>query len=166
MGKEQFLVEHVLQNAKRNQSFAEAQKEFANSQVLFQSAVVSSYEKGVSLHEVKDKTPREGEMIVQVETAGINYSDLLMMKGQYHHKPQLPFTPGFELAGIIHSVGKNVTNWKEGDRILCMKNGETGAFSKFCTIHEKQDLILSLPYSISSDLAATIAVAYGSAYWA
>lgn len=71
---------------------------------------------------------------------------------------------GFELSGIVESVGKNVKNIKEGDRILCLKSSGTGAFAEYCTINEKLDLVVSLPYSVNFDVAASIGVAYGSAY--
>ena len=101
--------------------------------------------------------------MIKVETAGVNYSDLMMMNGSYHLRPQTPFIPGYEMAGSIHSVGKNVQKWKEGDRILCLKTSGTGAFAEFCIADEQSDVILPLSYTIDADLAPSIA-AYGSAY--
>lgn len=68
------------------------------------------------------------------------------------------------MAGIVKSLGKNVNNFKEGDRVLCLKTGGTGAFSQECLVNEREDMIVKLPYSISSDVAASLAVSYGTAY--
>lgn len=71
---------------------------------------------------------------------------------------------GYELCGTIHSIGKNISKWKKGDRILGLKCNGTGAFAEYCSMNVKKDFIVSLPYSISSDLAASIPVAYGTSY--
>jgi NADPH2:quinone reductase len=67
------------------------------------------------LEEVKERSPAQGEVLVNVEAAGLNFIDTYHRSGLY---PQdLPFTPGLEGAGIISAVGEGVTEFAVGDRI-------------------------------------------------
>lgn len=68
--------------------------------------------------EVPDPTPGPGEVLVEVKAAGVNYADLLMCRGTYGGKRPLPFTPGFEAAGVVTAMGGGVTDWKVGDRVM------------------------------------------------
>ncbi|KAH7729558.1 hypothetical protein AAVH_03033 [Aphelenchoides avenae] len=89
----------------------------------------------------------------------------MMIKNRHYRQPsQLPFVPGYELAGTVKAVGKNVTQWKEGDRVLGLKLQGTGAFAEYCILDEKVDVIHRLPYSIDAELAPSLAVAYVSGY--
>ena len=49
--------------------------------------------------------PKEGEVKIGIKAAGINFPDILMVAGKYQHKPELPFIPGFEVAGEILEMG-------------------------------------------------------------
>src|SRR3954464_8480296 len=62
--------------------------------------------------------PKAGEIKVRVASAGRSFADTLMVAGQYQHKPELPFTPGLELAGTVLEVGPGETRIKAGDRIM------------------------------------------------
>ena len=50
-----------------------------------------------------------GEVCIEVHFAGINFADTLMRLGLYQPRPPFPFTPGYEVSGIIHSLGEGVT---------------------------------------------------------
>jgi NADPH2:quinone reductase len=58
---------------------------------------------------------------VSVRAAALNFPDLLMTRGGYQHKPELPFTPGMEGAGVVEAVGEGVTRWRAGDAV-CFNN--------------------------------------------
>ena len=53
----------------------------------------------MSLDEVDQPTPGDGQLLVRVRAAGLNFPDVLMVQGQYQERPPLPFTPGVELCG-------------------------------------------------------------------
>ena len=73
-------------------------------------------------------SPKAGEIKVQVASAGLNFADTLMIAGQYQHKPELPFTPGLELAGTVLEVGPGETRIKPGDPIMAaVDHGGFGA---------------------------------------
>ena len=62
--------------------------------------------------------PGEGEVVVKVAAAALNFFDTLLIAGKYQVKPDFPFSPAAEFAGIVHSVGAGVTGWKPGDRVM------------------------------------------------
>lgn len=64
--------------------------------------------------------PREGQVVVEVAAAGVNYVDALFVAGEYQIKPPLPFVPGSEVAGTIRALGDGVSGCEVGDRVLAM----------------------------------------------
>src|SRR4029453_4480758 len=72
--------------------------------------------------------PAEGDVVIAVRAAGINYADALMVAGSYQTKPALPFSPGLEAAGIVAACGDRVTRFKPGDRVMAiLARGRLGA---------------------------------------
>lgn len=70
------------------------------------------------LEEVPSLEPDEGEVVVAVKAAGLNFPDTLIIQGKYQFQPELPFSPGGEVAGVVKSVGGGVQNLKVGDRVM------------------------------------------------
>src|SRR5579871_3641760 len=64
-----------------------------------------------------------GQVRVAVRAAGLNYPDVLMVAGQYQHKPALPFIPGMEAAGDVAEVAPDVTGVAVGDRVIVKSRG-------------------------------------------
>lgn len=73
--------------------------------------------------ELPRKPLRAGEVRVAVRAAGVNFPDLLMVAGDYQHKPPLPFVPGFEAAGEIIEIATDVSSWQIGDAVLLRSTG-------------------------------------------
>jgi NADPH2:quinone reductase len=84
---------------------------------LVVEALASGYA-GCALMDVATPAPGPGEVRVRVKAAAVNFPDLLMTRGEYQHKPDLPFTPGLEMAGEVDAVGDGVTAWKIGDEVV------------------------------------------------
>jgi len=74
------------------------------------------------LEDVASPEAKPGFAVVAVKAVGVNFPDVLIIEDKYQFKPQRPFAPGGEIAGIVKSVGEGVTNVKPGDRVL----GNTG----------------------------------------
>ncbi len=70
--------------------------------------------------EVPLRQPGPGEVHLRVEAAGVNFADLMMRAGLYDTVPPRPYSPGFEVAGEIVSVGLDVADWKAGDRVVAL----------------------------------------------
>lgn len=76
------------------------------------------------LVEVPAPTPRKDEIAIDVHAAGVNFPDLLVVRGTYQNLAPLPFSPGKEIAGMVSAVGAGVTEFKVGDRVLAyVENG-------------------------------------------
>jgi NADPH:quinone reductase len=72
------------------------------------------------LSEVDDPVAGAGQLLVRVKACAINYPDVLIIEDKYQFKPQRPFAPGGEIAGIVESVGEGVADWAVGDRLIAM----------------------------------------------
>ncbi len=95
----------------------------------------------LSLEEVEKPTPNADEVLVKVAAAGINYADTMMRSGNYLTKPDLPFTLGYEAAGIIEVLGENVTNLNIGQRVLATTS--SGGYAEFATA--KSATVIPIP---------------------
>ena len=62
--------------------------------------------------------PGPGQVRIRLFAAGLNFADTLMVAGKYQLKPQLPFVPGVEGAGVVDACGANVDGVHEGDRVV------------------------------------------------
>ncbi len=72
----------------------------------------------LELTDLPDPAPKAGEVVVAVKACGVNYPDVIIIEDKYQFKPERPFAPGGELAGVVESVGEGVTSLKAGDRVI------------------------------------------------
>ena len=112
--------------------------------------------------EAESPEPGDHEVVVSIKAAALNFPDFLIVQGLYQFKPKLPFAPGNEGSGVIKKVGKNVTRFKEGDRVYFM--APWGAFAEEACMHEFG--VMPIPDNISFELAASYQMAYGTSYHA
>lgn len=103
-----------------------------------------------------------GHVLVDVKAAGLNFPDTLIIQGKYQVKPDLPFTPGGEGAGVIKAVGEGVKHLKPGDNIIFMC--QTGAFAEQVVV--PAITAIPMPSSLSFEMAAGITLTYGTSYHA
>ena len=111
-------------------------------------------------------SPKTGEIKVQVAAAGLNFADTLMIAGQYQHKPELPFTPGLELAGTVLEVGPAVdpgeARIKPGD--LIMAAVDQGGFAEQAIVRAGD--AVPIPAGMDPVTAGGFVIAYGTSYGA
>ena len=86
----------------------------------------------LKLDEIVDPSPDSGEALIEVHAAGLNFPDTLAISGKYQIRPELPFIPGGEVAGIIVELGPDTDGFKIGDRV--MSAGMIGAFAEKLTL--------------------------------
>lgn len=86
----------------------------------------------LKLTESPDPVPAKGQVLVAVRACAINYPDVLIIEDKYQFKPQRPFAPGGEIAGVIEALGEGVTDWQVGDRVMGVI-GHGGLASKIAT---------------------------------
>ena len=113
------------------------------------------------LEDTAPPSARPGEVVLDVEACGLNFPDLLQIRGGYQVKPQLPFTPGGEIAGIVRSVGDGVDPALVGTRTLVM--GRAGLAEQ--TVSSAAAL-LPIPESMPSAKAAAMPTNYGTNWFA
>ncbi|MDZ7588496.1 MAG: NADPH:quinone oxidoreductase family protein [Parasphingorhabdus sp.] len=82
----------------------------------------------ISIKQLPARALRDGEVRVAVHAAGLNFPDLLMTYGKYQHRPDPPFVPGMEMAGLVIEAAADVTRFAVGDRVMGGAKG--GAFAE------------------------------------
>lgn len=90
----------------------------------------------LSVDEIEKPTVGAGEVLIKTAAAGINFADTMLRQNKYLFTPELPFTLGFEVAGIVEAVGENVQNVQVGQRVLAMMRG--GGYAEFATANAAQ----------------------------
>src|SRR5579883_2498721 len=103
-----------------------------------------------------------GTVRVAAHAIGVNFADLLIVQGKYQEKPALPFSPGFEIAGVVTELGPGATGVKLGDRVLGTM--EHGAYADEAVLPDHR--LLPIPASMTFPIAAGFAVAYGTSHGA
>ena len=98
------------------------------------------------VRELPDVVPEAGKVAIKVEAAGVNFPDVLIIQNKYQFKPELPFTPGGELAGTVTAVGDGVTQYKPGDRVIAFVG--QGAFAQQIAVPEKSVMPIELAPTI------------------
>ena len=117
----------------------------------------------LQLAELPTPKPGPGQVLVRVHAAGVNPYDTYMRNGTYAIKPQLPYTPGSDAAGIVEAVGDGVTKVKSGARVYTART-VTGAYAEYALALESQ--VRPLPDKISFAQGAGVWVPYGTAFTA
>jgi NADPH2:quinone reductase len=114
------------------------------------------------VEEQPDPVAGPGEVLVHVHAAGINFPDILVIKGLYQVRIEPPFIPGNEAAGIVIAVGKGVRHYKPGDRVMIMPEG--AAFAELCAVPVAR--VLPMPTLLDFEQAAGFTITYGTSYHA
>jgi NADPH2:quinone reductase len=70
------------------------------------------------VEQVPSPKPAKGQVVVSVKACGVNFPDTLIIQGKYQFKPEPPFSPGGEVAGVVKELGEGVTGVKAGDRVI------------------------------------------------
>ena len=103
-----------------------------------------------------------GEVLLRIAACGLNFADLLMLKGEYQERPATPFTLGMEVAGTVAALGTGVTGLAPGDRVAVFAGqgglAEWGAFPA--------DRCVKLPDAMPFEHAAAFMIAYGTSHLA
>ncbi len=113
------------------------------------------------LEEISVPRPGPGQVVIAVKAAGVNPVDTYIRSGLYARRPELPYTPGLDGAGLIEFVGEGVTGWTVGDRVYAAFT-ISGSYADFVLCDQSQ--VHCLPDDISFQQGAAMGVPYGIAY--
>lgn len=114
------------------------------------------------IENVEPLTARPGHAVIDVKACGVNFPDTLIIEGKYQIKPELPFSPGGEVAGIVKKVGEDVESVKVGDRVIASMG--FGGFAEEA-LAEAHKLIV-IPDEMDFATASAFIMVYGTSHYA
>ena len=124
--------------------------------------VVSDHGVAPQVEDVAEPSPGPGQVLVRIHACGLNFGDLLIIKGTYQDTPPLPFTLGMEIAGVVEALGEGVTSPAVGTRVAVFEGAgglaEAGVFSA--------ERCVEIPDTMPFEEAAGFIVAYGTSHLA
>lgn len=113
----------------------------------------------LTLDDLPMPEPKPGEVLIRVKAAALNFLDSLIVRGKYQFKPDLPFSPGGEIAGVVEKAAAAAPDLPPGTRVM--------AYSRFNGCREYVALpasdALPIPDGVSDDVAAGLTITYGTA---
>jgi NADPH:quinone reductase len=115
----------------------------------------------LQLEDVPNLTAGPGQVVVQVRAIGVNPVDTYIRAGLHAVKPQLPYTPGTDAAGVVESIGDQVKRVKRGDSVY-VAGTVSGAYAQQCVCSESQ--VHRLPPHVTYEQGAALGIPYATAY--
>jgi len=116
----------------------------------------------LELANIAEPKAGSGEAVVKIHAAALNFFDTLIIAGKYQYKPAPPFSPAAEFAGVVESLGTNVSGFKPGDRVLGYLT--YGAARERVAV--SVDRLIKIPDALDFDRAAGICITYGTTFYA
>ncbi len=116
----------------------------------------------LTLQDLPDLVAGPNEVLIDVKAAGLNFPDVLIIQNKYQFKPNLPFTPGSELSGVVLAVGEGVKHYKAGDKVIAFIGH--GAFAE--QVVAPANMVMPMPPEMDFDTAAAITLTYGTSHHA
>lgn len=129
-----------------------------------QAVICTEYgsHRNLVVSEVDDPVPGPGEVLVDVHAASLNFPDLLVIRGQYQFKPEPPFVPGSEAAGVISALGEGVEGLRVGQNAATV--GVSGGFAERRVVEASS--VIVVPDGADLALVAATTMTYGTSYHA
>ena len=112
----------------------------------------------LQLRDMPDPEPGKGEVRIKIQACGVNFPDTLIIENKYQFKPDLPFAPGGEVAGIVEALGEGVSDVKIGESVMAMTL--SGGFAEKVVV--KASALLRRPATMPGDIAAAFTMTYGT----
>jgi NADPH2:quinone reductase len=114
------------------------------------------------LEEIASPVPKPNEVLISVKACSVNYPDTLIVQGLYQFKPDLPFAPGSDVAGIVKAVGEEVKHFKVGDKVFGVV--QHGGFAEEVVVPSKR--VFAMLPGMDFKTAASFMMAYATSYHA
>lgn len=112
----------------------------------------------LTLDEVDTPTPGKGEVLVAVKACAINYPDTLMIRDLYQFRPERPYSPGGEIAGVIEALGEGVEGFAVGDKVLAGIGN--GGLAEQVVVPAGR--MFAVPDGVAYEKAASLLMTYGT----
>jgi NADPH2:quinone reductase len=102
--------------------------------------------------------PGDGEVVITMKAASVNFPDVLIIQNKYQFKPPLPFSPGSELAGVVKEVGPGVQAFRPGDKVMAFTT--YGAFAE--EVKTEASRLIALPEGMDFIRGAAFVLTYAT----
>lgn len=114
------------------------------------------------LEEVPPLHAGPGRVVVEVKACGVNFPDTLIIQGKYQFQPELPFSPGSEVAGVVGRIGDGVTGVKSGDPVIAF-TGHGGFAEEVLCVPQQ---LIPMPHGMDFVTASAFVLTYGTSHYA
>jgi NADPH2:quinone reductase len=114
------------------------------------------------IEEVEPLKPGPGQVVMGVKACGVNFPDTLIIEGKYQFKPEMPFSPGGEVAGVVKEVGRGVERVKVGDRVIAFTGW--GGFAE--EVLAEAGKLIPIPEQMDFVTASAFVMVYGTSHYA
>lgn len=115
----------------------------------------------MSLEDLPTPVPGPEEVLIDARAIGVNFPDLLVIEGTYQILPELPFSPGKEVAGVVRAVGPGVESPNVGERVMAQV--EHGAYRE--QVLAEANNVAVLPESVGYEAGAAFGLGYLTVYF-
>ena len=114
------------------------------------------------LSDIDDPKPGNGEVLIEIKAASVNFPDVLMIQGLYQVQPPMPFIPGAECSGVIAEIGEGVESCSIGDHVFVMAGN--GCFAEKIVVEAAR--VALIPKEMDFPVAAALPMTYGTSLYA
>mgnify|MGYP005724167187 FL=1 len=115
----------------------------------------------LEIKEIEKPKPNKNEVLIDVQAAGVNFPDALMVQGKYQIVMEPPFTPGNEVCGYIEDSGDDV-DIENGTKVIALP--PIGGFSEYVCVDK--NLVIPVSEKVDSMAGASLPINYGTCYYA
>ncbi len=106
------------------------------------------------------REPGANELRIRILACGVAFADVLMRRGLYSGVPAMPYSPGYDIVGVVESCGACVTQWKTGDLVAALTM--TGGYSRYILVPESE--AVRVPAGLDSAETVSLILNYTTAY--
>ena len=118
-------------------------------------------EQALELAEVEEPRPEPDEVVIGVSAAALNFFDILLCRGEYQERPDLPFTPGGEISGTIHEAGEGA-GLQKGQRVIATPPLPRGGYAERVAVPESS--VFPIPESMPFEKAAALPITFQTSH--
>ncbi|MER3480780.1 MAG: NADPH:quinone oxidoreductase [Meiothermus sp.] len=115
----------------------------------------------LELTDLPRPSPKPGEVLIRVRAIGLNFADILSVRGEYLTRTRVPFIPGMEFSGTIEELGEGVEGLQPGQLVAAL--GGSGAFAEYATVPARA--VLPVPPNLNAYEAAALPVSFYTAFF-
>ena len=118
-------------------------------------------DQALQLAEVDEPRPGPGEVVVGLRAAALNFFDILLCRGEYQERPELPFIPGGEISGVVQEVGEGA-DLQVGQRVIATPPLPRGGYAEKVVVPETS--VFPIPDAMPFEKAAALPITYQTAH--